>query len=86
MHRVVLFSRPGCHLCEVAREAVLRVRTAAPFAFEEVDIETDDELVRELGLRIPVLAVDGVEVFEIEVDEPALLGLVRGPLAPDAPR
>jgi hypothetical protein len=86
MHRVVLFSRPGCHLCEVAREAVLRVRAAAPFAFDEVDIETDDELVREMGLRIPVVAVDGLEVFEIEVDEPALLGLLRGPPSPGDPR
>jgi glutaredoxin len=86
MHRVVLFTRPGCHLCQIARDAVLRVRSAASFTFDEVDIETDDDLVRDLGLRIPVIAVDGVEVFDIEVDERALLGLVRGPLPPDGPR
>lgn len=39
-----------------------------PFVLEEVNIETDDELVREYGMRIPVVLIDGSERFEYRVD------------------
>jgi glutaredoxin len=68
MHRVVLFSRPRCHLCDVARDTLLEARQRTPFAFEEVDIERDDDLELEYGIRIPVVEVDGEERFEISVD------------------
>jgi Glutaredoxin-like domain (DUF836) len=76
MHGVVLFSRPGCHLCDAARDVVLAVRRRHPFRFEEVDIEGSDDLVRDYGIRIPVVAVDGDEAFEIEVDPERLAALV----------
>jgi hypothetical protein len=75
-HRVVLYSRPGCHLCDVAREAILRQREASPFEFEEVDIEGDDELELEYGIRVPVVEVDGEETFEVIVDPQELAGLL----------
>jgi glutaredoxin len=71
-HRVVLYTRPGCHFCDVARETVLSLRERLPFAFEEVDIEADEELELEYGIRIPVLEVDGEEAFEVTVDPAAL--------------
>jgi glutaredoxin len=77
MRQVVLYSRPGCHLCDAAREVVLAVRQRHPFAFEEVDIEGSDDLVRDYGIRVPVVAVDGEEVFEIEVEASRLAALVR---------
>jgi len=55
----------------------LSVRTREPFAYDEVDIDTDDDLLREYGIRIPVVTVDGEERFEIDVDEHELEGLVR---------
>lgn len=67
MH-VVLYSRPGCHLCDDAREVLLAERARMPFVLEEVNIETDDELVREYGMRIPVVVIDGSERFEYRVD------------------
>jgi glutaredoxin len=79
MHRVVLFSRPRCHLCDVARDTLLEARERTPFAFEEVDIERDDELELEYGIRIPVVEVDGEERFEITVDPQELAGLLADP-------
>ena len=67
MH-VVLYSRPGCHLCDDARAVIEAERLRTPFDLDEVDIETDDELVKAYGIRIPVVTVDGVERFEISVD------------------
>jgi glutaredoxin len=75
---VVLYARPGCHLCDDARVVIESARAEVAFVFEEVDIESDDALVRDYGLRIPVVAVDGEELFEISVDETALLAAVRG--------
>jgi glutaredoxin len=76
MSRVVLYSRPGCHLCDVARETILAQRERLGFDFEEIDIEGDDELELEYGIRVPVVDVDGEEAFEITVDAARLAGLV----------
>jgi len=77
MHRVVLFSRPGCHLCDVARDTLLEAHARTPFALEEVDIERDDELELEYGIRIPVVEVDGEERFETTVDPQELAELLE---------
>jgi glutaredoxin len=77
MRHVVLYSRPGCHLCDDARRVVRAVALHHPFSFEEVDIESSDGLLREYGVRIPVVTVDGAEAFEVEVDPERLLALVR---------
>jgi glutaredoxin len=69
---VVLYSRPGCHLCDDARAALMRVRAGAPFAFQEVDISGDDDLHRRYLERIPVVTLDGEELFDFFVDEDAL--------------
>ena len=76
MHQVVLYSRPGCHLCDVAREAILSIRERLGFDFTEVDIEADDELELEYGIRIPVVEVDGEEAFEVTVDADRLAKMV----------
>jgi Glutaredoxin-like domain (DUF836) len=66
---VVLFGREGCCLCDDAREVLIRVRATHPFAFEERDIERDEGLLRAYLERIPVVTIDGVEAFELFVDE-----------------
>ncbi len=68
MRRVVLYGKPGCCLCDEARAAVAEVRARHPFELEEVDVSTDPGLQRTYGERIPVLALDGDELFELHVD------------------
>ena len=72
MSVITLYGRPGCHLCDEAREALLRVRSEAPFELLEIDIERDDELFKRYLERIPVVCLDGEELFEFHVDEAAL--------------
>jgi Glutaredoxin-like domain (DUF836) len=69
---VILYGKPGCHLCEEARAAVGRVRAERPFELEEVDISLDPVLHRRYGERIPVLALEGEELFDYVVDEAVL--------------
>jgi glutaredoxin len=70
---VTLYGRPGCHLCEEARAIVLRAAERVAFELVEVDIESDDELFKRLLERIPVIAVDGEERFELFVEEDELV-------------
>jgi glutaredoxin len=62
---LVLYGRPGCHLCDDARAALERVG----HPFEEVDIEADDALLARYLERIPVIALDGAELYDFFVDE-----------------
>jgi glutaredoxin len=72
MRTVTLYGRPGCHLCDDARTALHRIRQTAPFDLREIDIESDDELFKRYLERIPVIALDGVELFDHFLDERAL--------------
>lgn len=76
MTSVVLYARDGCHLCDEARRVIDDIRRTAPFDFIEIDIETDDMLIREYAIRIPVVTVDGDELFEISVDPTAFRAAV----------
>jgi glutaredoxin len=69
VNRITLYTRPGCHLCEEAKATLRRLE----LAFDEVNIELDDALHARYLERIPVLALDGEELFDYFVDESALL-------------
>jgi glutaredoxin len=70
--RVTLYGKPGCCLCDEAREAIAAVRAERAFELEEVDVTLDPRLYRDFGERIPVVAIDGSEEFELGVDARAL--------------
>jgi glutaredoxin len=66
---VTLYGRPGCHLCDDARAVLERIRAEVPFEVCSVNIEDDDALLRAYLERIPVVALDGEEVYDYVVDE-----------------
>ncbi|MBX5468641.1 MAG: glutaredoxin family protein [Thermoleophilaceae bacterium] len=72
MTRVTLYGKPGCHLCDDARAVVAEVRRGRHFELEEVDITLDPALERRYRERIPVIAIDGEEAFELFVDAASL--------------
>ena len=78
MRQVLLYSRPGCGLCDEAREVILAEGERVAFAFHEVDVSGDDALELEYGIRIPVVLVDGEERFEVRVGARAFAEAVRG--------
>ena len=69
---LTLYGKPGCHLCDDARAEIERIRGEHPFALEQIDITLDPALNRRYGERIPVLALDGDELFELRIDGDAL--------------
>ncbi|GGF45313.1 thioredoxin family protein [Marmoricola endophyticus] len=70
--RVVVYSRPGCHLCEAALEIVARVCADLEETFVEVDITGDDDLLASYAEEIPVTLVDGERHDFWRVDEARL--------------
>jgi glutaredoxin len=69
---ITLYSRPGCHLCDDARAVLEGLRKELRFTLTELDIERDPRLHRAYLERIPVVAIDGEEVFDFFVDEAEL--------------
>lgn len=72
MSQVVVYTRPGCHLCEEAIEAIVRIHgERRDFELREVDIESDELLLARMLERIPVVEVNGQVVSELVLDEAA---------------
>jgi hypothetical protein len=69
MRTVILYGRPGCCLCDEARQVIEAVRGRHPFELQERDINDDDALHKAYLERIPVVTIDGDEAFELFVDE-----------------
>ena len=70
---VVVYSRPGCHLCEVAIERLVGLHGEGyRFELHEIDIESDDLLLRRHLEKIPVVEIDGIVASELILDEAAV--------------
>jgi len=78
---LTVLGREGCHLCEEALAVVRRLLGGRDdVRLETVDIESDDALLAAYLERIPVIALDGEELYDFFVDEADLrTRLARGP-------
>ncbi|HSD48176.1 MAG TPA: glutaredoxin family protein [Pyrinomonadaceae bacterium] len=65
---VIVYSRPGCHLCDEAKAAIQSAGCDDQFTLEEINIESDPELLRKYKYDIPVVTIDGAEAFRHRVD------------------
>jgi len=65
---VTLYSKPGCHLCEVMKQELARAGLERRYRLEEVDISLDPKLTKLYALRIPVLSIAGRVAFEGRLD------------------
>jgi len=65
---VIVYSRPGCHLCDEAKEAIASAGCNDDFVLEEINIETSRELLLKYQFDIPVVLINGVEAFRHRVD------------------
>jgi glutaredoxin len=64
MHKVVVYSREGCHLCDVVKDTLAQAEGAADFEWSEVDIDTDPDLVQQFNDEVPVVFIDGRKAFK----------------------
>ena len=73
MHKahVIIYSRPGCHLCDEAKTAIENSNCTDRYTLEEVNIESDDALLKKYKYDIPVILINGEEAFRHRVDPDA---------------
>jgi glutaredoxin len=70
---LTVYSRPDCHLCAEAVEAILSLRAEGyRFELREIDIDSDERLLRRYLERIPVVLIDGEVASELVLDRAAL--------------
>lgn len=75
--RLTLITRYGCHLCDMAKDAMDRVSAASGEQWVELDVDSDVELRREYSDRVPVVLLDGQEHGYWRVEEDRLLSDLR---------
>ena len=77
MVNVTVFFKKDCHLCDAAKETLLKVQKEFPFSLTEIDIEKDKTAFEKYRHLIPVIEVDGKEVFNYRVNENEMKKLLR---------
>jgi glutaredoxin len=68
-HEVVVYSRKGCHLCDVVKQSLARLQSSADFSWREVDIDADPELCAKYNQEVPVVCIDGRKAFKYQMNE-----------------
>lgn len=71
--QVVVYSRKGCHLCEVVKESLTKLSRRGGFTWQEVDVDSDSELRRQFNDEVPVVFIDGRKAFKYRMDEQEFL-------------
>lgn len=77
LRHVILYGKPGCHLCEEARELLDHLERSYPLTIEEIDITTDPTLFRAYDIRIPVLVINGSIELNAPINEATLRRALR---------
>jgi glutaredoxin len=75
--RLIIYSKPGCHLCDEMKALVHRtIANQTDVSLHEIDISTDPDLIERYGLEIPVLMIDGKKVAKYRVSEEELTRMI----------
>jgi glutaredoxin len=70
---VIVYSRKGCHLCEVVKESLAKLSRRGGFIWQEVDVDADLELRRQFNDEVPVVFIDGRKAFKYHMNEQEFL-------------
>ncbi len=69
LRQVIVYSRKGCHLCEIVKETLHKLERRGGFKWHEVDVENDTELRRRFTDEVPVVFIDGRKAFKYRMNE-----------------
>lgn len=78
MKKLILYSRVGCHLCDVMKEQIGKYAGRYAFTLDVVDIDKDEKLRAEYDWDVPVLLVDGEKIAKYRLDEAMLVRRLEG--------
>ena len=69
LRQVVVYSRKGCHLCEIVKETLAKLQRRGGFIWQDIDVDSDDQLRRQFTDEVPVVFIDGRKAFKYRMDE-----------------
>jgi glutaredoxin len=75
--QVVMFTRAGCHLCDIAWDQLCRARDRHGFVLTKVDVDTEPELKERHGLHVPVVQINGKVRFSGRINAVLLQRLIE---------
>jgi glutaredoxin len=67
--QVVLYTRKGCHLCQIVKETLTKLHRRGGFTWHEIDVDSDEQLRRQFTDEVPVVFIDGRKAFKYRMDE-----------------
>ena len=67
--QVVVYSRKGCHLCEIVKESMTKLHRRGGFTWQEIDVDSSEELRHKFSDEVPVVFIDGRKAFKYHMDE-----------------
>jgi len=70
---VILYSRKGCHLCEIVKESLAKLQKRGCFTWREIDVDSDAEVRRLYNDEVPVVLINGRKAFKYRMDEQEFL-------------
>jgi len=70
---VTVYSRKGCHLCEIVKESLVKLHRRGGFEWYDVDVDSDPELRRQYNDQVPVVFINGRKAFKYRMDEQEFL-------------
>ncbi len=78
MHDVVVYSRKGCHLCDIVKESLTQFQGDVDFQWREVDIDVDPQLRQKYNDDVPVVFIGERKAFKYRMDERQFLRALAG--------
>jgi glutaredoxin len=69
LRQVVVYSRKGCHLCEIVKETLTKLHRRGGFTWQDIDVDADEQLRRQFTDEVPVVFIDGRKAFKYRMDE-----------------
>ncbi|MBS1853453.1 MAG: glutaredoxin family protein [Acidobacteria bacterium] len=69
LREVVVYSRKGCHLCEIVKETITKLHRRGGFTWREIDVDSNSDLRREFSDEVPVVFIDGRKAFKYRMTE-----------------
>ena len=70
---VIVYSRKGCHLCEIVKESLVKLHKRGGFDWHDVDVDSDPDLRRQYNDQVPVVFINGRKAFKYRMDEQEFL-------------
>ena len=80
MVNVIIYSKKDCHLCDIAKEQLLKIQGEIPFSWTEIDIEKNTATYEKYKFLIPVIEINGEVIFHYKINENEMKKILMGRL------